>query len=448
MAEKETPSPRHYMPRGQLKHLTREAVLEELGPSRIAVVGLLMILVLLIGAVVWSRMVPVTTATTTHGEVVPSGNQRIVQHLEGGIVRDIMVRNGDTVTEGQTLLRFEPTQRQAELDQIRARDAALSIRATRLRAQVDGTEPNFGPYTEAYPELVEEAIVTLTATRERIAGQELVLQSKIGQRAKSVDIYVNQANSLRRQLTLVKEAVEMRETLFESGHGSRVNVISSQLELSRVEGQLGEALASAAQAEVAIEEARNELNELIVTERDEALEDLSSVLGELAEVRENLRRLEDRVTRLDVRAPVTGLVHGLTVNTKGAVVEPAAVLMTIIPADEKLVVETEIEPKDVGHIAIGQATKVVISGFDQRRYGHVAGRLVQVSPTTLINDAGEPYFQGRIELAESVIRTSEAEQPIMPGMTVTADIVTGEQSLLQYMTGPIYNALTDSFRER
>lgn len=440
--------PRSYIPRGQMKHLTREAVLEELGPSRLAVSGLFLILLLLIGAVVWSKVVPVTTATTTLGEVVPSGNQRIVQHLEGGIIRDIFVRDGDTVTAGQSLLRFEPTQRQAELDQIRAREAALRIREYRLRAQIDGTELNLGQLEVRYPELAAEAQTTLMATRERIAGQELVLESKITQRRKSVDIYSNQASSLRQQLKLVREAVDMRETLFESGHGSRVNVISSQLELSRVQGSLAEAEASAAQAEVAIEEARNELNELIVTQRDDALVELSSVLGELAEVTENLRRLEDRVARLDVRAPVNGIIHGLAVNTRGAVVEPAQVLLTIIPVDEQLVVETEIAPEDVGHVAIGQPTKVAIGGFDQRRYGHVEGRLIQVSATTLLNDAGEPYFKGRIELAANSIRTGETVQPITPGMTVTADIVTGEQSLLQYLTGPIYNALTSSFSER
>ncbi len=441
-------APRSYIPRGQMKHLTREAVLEEMGPSRLAVIGVFLILAMLIGAVAWSKVVPVTTATTTIGEVVPSGNQRIVQHLEGGIVRDIFVRDGDTVTAGQSLLRFDPTQRQAELDQIRAREAALRIRERRLRAQIDGTEMDLDQLAIRYPELAAEAQTTLMATRERIAGQELVLESKVAQRRKSVDIYTNQANSLRQQLTLVKEAVDMRETLFKSGHGSRVNVISSQLELSRVQGSLAEAEASAAQAQVAIDEARNELNELIVTERDDSLVELSSVLGELAEVTENLRRLEDRVTRLDVRAPVNGIVHGLAINTRGAVVEPAQVLLTIIPVDERLVVETEIAPEDVGHVAVGQPTKVAVGGFDQRRYGHVSGRLVQVSPTTLLNDAGEPYFKGRIELAENIIRTGDTIQPITPGMTVTADIVTGEQSLLQYLTGPIYNALASSFSER
>lgn len=440
--------PRGYIPRGQMKHLTRESILEELGPSRLAVASLIVILGLLGGAVAWSHYVPVTTAATTIGKVVPSGNQRIVQHLEGGIVRDILVQDGDQVALGQPLIEFDRLQREAELGQIKAREAALRIREIRLRAQINGTEPDFGDLAQQYPNQVEEAMVTLTATRERIAGQKQVFASKIENAKKTVGIYQKQARSLRGQLKLVQEAVDMREKLFETGHGSRVNVISSRLEMSRVEGSYTEAVASAEQAEVAVEEVRNELNELIVTERDEALEALSGVLGELAEVSENLRRLQDRVSRLNVLAPVTGIVHGLSVNTKGAVVEPAQVLMTIIPIDERLVVETEIAPKDIGHVSIGQETKVTVSGFDQRRYGSVPGRLVKLSPTTLLNEEGEPYFKGQIELETALIKTKEGVQPIMPGMTVTADIVTGQQTLLQYLTGPVYNALSTSFSER
>lgn len=440
--------PKGYIPRGQMKHLTRESILEELGPSKLAVSSLILILFLLGGAVAWSHVVPVTTAATTIGKVVPSGDQRIVQHLEGGIVLDILVQDGDIVSFGQPLLKFDRLQREAELGQIQAREAALRIRETRLRAQIDDTEPDFGDLADQYPTLVEEAMITLIATRARVEGQERVFASKIAQRLKTVTIHEKQARSLRGQLSLVREAVEMREKLFDTGHGSRVNVISSRLEMSRVEGSYAEAIASAEQAEVAVEEVRSELNELIVTERDDALEELSSVLGELAEVTENLRRLTDRVARLDVLAPVTGIVHGLSVNTKGAVVEPAQVLMTIIPVDEKLVVETEIAPEDIGHVAIGQETKVSVSGFDQRRYGSVAGRLVKLSPTTLLNEEGQPYFKGQIELDTAMIRTSEGSQPILPGMTVTADIVTGQQTLLQYLTGPVYNALSTSFSER
>ncbi len=145
----------NYIPRSQMKHLTREAVLEEMGPSCISVIALMLILCLLVESVFWSQTVPVTTATTTTGKVVPAGNQRIVQHLEGGIVNEILIADGDTVNEGQTLIRFDRTQHEAELGQIRARETALRIRETRLRAQIDNIEPDFGDLPQKVPMLVE-----------------------------------------------------------------------------------------------------------------------------------------------------------------------------------------------------------------------------------------------------------------------------------------------------
>ena len=128
-------------------------------------------------------------------------------------------------------------------------------------------------------------------------------------------------------------------------------------------------------------------------------------------------------------------------------VEPAQVLLTIIPSNVRLIVESEIPPEDIGHVTVGQPTKVVINGFDQRRYGSVLGRLFQLSPTTLINEEGMPYFKGKIELDSPMIHTNGVDRPILAGMTVTADIVTGEQTLLQYLSGPVYNALSRSFSE-
>ena len=253
-----SPPKRNYMPRGQMKHLSREAVLEEMGPSRLAFFTLLVILGLLCSALIWSNFVPVVTVATSVGKVVPSGDQRPVQHLEGGIVKEIFVRDGDFVEAGATLIRFDPSQRGAELGQIRARETALRIREIRLRAQINSAEPQFGNLATEYPDLVEEARTTLQATRERISGQHMVAESKISQRQKTVEIHRQQATSFKSQLKLVSEAVEMREKLFDSGHGSRVNVINARLEQARIEALLSESLSTAEQAVVGIEEARNE----------------------------------------------------------------------------------------------------------------------------------------------------------------------------------------------
>jgi len=434
--------------RKQMKHLSREAILEEVGPSRFAVVAVLVILALIGTTVYWSNMVAITSVAKTVGNVIPSGYERVVQHLEGGIVRDIRVRDGDLVKAGDVLLQFDETLRTAELEQIRARDASLRIRELRLRAFIDNTEPDFGELAEKFTDQVAEGQFILRATRERIAGQKAVLSSRIEQRHQSVEIFRQQLASLKEQHKLVDESVQMRNKLFKSGHGSRINLINTQLELSRVQGAMAEARVSMDQARAAIQEAEIAFAELEVTERGKALEALSNVMAERAEVRENLARLEDRVNRLAINAPVAGVVHGLQVNTPGAVVEPAQVLMTIVPLDEQVVVETEIEPRDIGHIVVGQEATVTVSGFDSRRYGNVKGTLVNISPTTFTDERGRSYFKGRIRLAQDYIETKDAHHKVVPGMIVQADIITGSQSLLRYLTTPVYVALVQAFTER
>lgn len=434
--------------RAQMKYLSREAILEEVGPSRFAVVAGLIVIGLIGAAIYWSNKVEITSVAKTVGKVTPTGYERVVQHLEGGIVREIGVRNGDLIKAGDVLLRFDETLRLAELDQIRARDASLKIKELRLRAFIDGAEPDFGELAEKYTDQVAEGEFILRATRDRIAGQKAVLGSRISQRQKSVEIFKQQFASLKDQQKLVDESVTMRKKLFTAGHGSRINLINTQLELSRVQGAVAESRVSIDQARASIQEAENELIELEVTERGKALEDLGKVTAERAEVRENLARLENRVSRLAVVAPVAGVVHGLQVNTAGAVVEPAQVLLTIVPLDEKIVVETEIEPRDIGHIAVGQEASVMISGFDARRYGHVKGTLTNVSPTTFTDKKGRSYFRGRIQLAQDYIETKDARHKVVPGMIVQADITTGSQSLLRYLTTPVYVALVQAFTER
>ncbi len=442
------PQPPQKISRTQMKHLSREAILEEVGPSRFAVVAGLIVIGLIGAAIYWSNMVEITSVAKTVGKVTPTGYERVVQHLEGGIVREISVRNGDLVKSGDVILRFDETLRLAELEQIRARDGSLRIKELRLRAFIDGGEPDFGELAEKLTDQVAEGEFILRATRERIAGQKAVLGSRIRQRQKSVEIFKQQRASLKDQQKLVNESVTMRQKLFKSGHGSRINLINTQLELSRVQGALAESVVSIEQARASIQEAENELLELEVTERGKALEDLSNVMAERAEVRENLARLEDRVNRLAVIAPVSGVIHGLQVNTPGAVVEPAQVLMTIVPLDEQVVVETEIEPSDIGHIVVGQEASVTVSGFDSRRYGNVKGTLTNVSPTTFTDEKGRSYFKGRIRLSQDFIETGTTRHKVVPGMIVQADITTGSQTLLRYLTTPVYVAMLQAFSER
>lgn len=430
------------------RFLSREDILEEVGSSKSAFLAIVLIVALLCGAVIWANHLVITTTAKAEGQVVTSGNDRVVQHLEGGIVSEILVKDGDVVEQGQVMMRFDQTLRAADLDQILARDAALKVKEIRLRAQIDGTTPQFGALNTSHPALVAEAIDTLKSTQERIVGQKAVIQSRIEQRQQSADNYASQVNSLKDQVELMRETVKVREDLFKDGLESRVEMNKVKLEFSRIESAYNDAVAARGQALSSVQEAENQLKELDAKERDAASEELTSVISELGEVSENLKRLKNRVERLEIASPIAGIVNGLQVNTPGAVVEPAAVIMTIVPIEEGIIVEARTDPADIGYIAVGQNAKVSISGFDARRHGNVTGKVEHISATSFTDQTGQTYFKSRIALDQATIDTDTTQYAIVPGMTVQAQIITDQQTLLQYLTGPIYSSLSGTFSER
>lgn len=434
--------------RTQMRYLSNEAVLEELEPSRLNLMAIVMIALLLAASIVWSKLAEIQTSAVTSGEILPTGAESVVQHLEGGIVRAVSVSNGDRVSQGDVLIELEPTARRAEFEQVRARRASLKIREIRLRAFINDDEPDFSDLEQEFPEQVAEAKIALEALRTRIEGQRAVIESRIAQRAKAVDVYKRQVVNLREQRGLVEETVEMRDQLHKSGHGSRVNLINAQLELARVRGGISEAQISADQARAAIEEARSELVELEVTERSNALDELNQVLADASEVRQNLARLEDHVSRLFVRASSDGIVHGLAVSSPGAVVSPGEPLMSIVPDDGEIVAEVRIDPADIGHLEVGQRAKVNVSGFDARRYGTIEGELTRISPTSDMAEDGNTYFRGEVVLDRTEIDGLGQSRPLVPGMLIQADVVTGKQTMLEYLTGPLHAAVSKAFSER
>ena len=175
---------------------------------------------------------------------------------------------------------------------------------------------------------------------------------------------------------------------------------------------------------------------------------MGSVTGELAQVRETIAKLQDRVRRLDITAPTRGIVKGLTTRTIGAVIGPGELIVEIVPLDDVLVAEVRISPRDIGHLRIGQSANVKVTTYDPARFGVVEGRLKRVSASTFKDEEGEPFYKGIIELSQAFVGSDPDRNPVLPGMVVDADIVTGSKSLMQYLLKPVYRGLDSAFRER
>ncbi len=436
------------VPRARARFLAQAIQLEEQPPSSIIRTSIYFTVLILIAATYWAWVTQVDEVAIAKGEVVPAGLIHDVQHLEGGIVSEISVRDGDQVKKGQLLLRFAPPVSLSEYEQTKIRKAALEMEAERLQAIVEKRKPDFGAAGKRYPDLASKQ---LTIYQAQLASQESelrVVDAQIRQRQTELTRQINQAESIRKELELLQEQVKIRSQLAQKQAVARTELLSIQSSQAETQREQRTIKDNIIVAQTALDEAKQRRLELVARFNKELELEAGKVAAELAEVEQSLIRLKDRVARLDVYAPVTGIVQGLSITRINAVVEPGQVIMQIVPTNDELVVEARISPNDIGHVHPGQQANVKIDSYDAARFGSVQGTIRRISPSTYLDERKEPYYRAEIELEKSWVGNPEQQMDIIPGMTVIADVKTGSKSVLDYLLKPISRGFSGAFRER
>ncbi len=433
----------------QVRHLAHFAIVEEAGMSAVSRLSVAVITGVVLCFVVWAALMKMDEVASTFGSVVPARSVQVVQHLEGGIVREILVEDRAMVQAGQVLVRLDPIQATAEMEQAESRRVGLMLKAERLRAFVDGRKPDFGKVAAKYQGLAVDQIDILRADTERWLSQGNVLMEQLSQKREEIAAAAAQERAVRDQLSLVAEEAVMRETLYKAGHTSKVDYFAVLRQKAAIESEISRLQGQQRTAGKAIEELERRLADLDNNQRQDALKDLGAVTAELSQVEESVARLQDRVNRLEVVAPVRGYVQNLKAKTVGAVVPAGGQIMEIVPTDDDLLVETKINTRDIGHLSPGQRVIIKVASYDFVRYGSVNGTLKSVSATTYLDEKDNtPYYKGWVQLAHPWVGDQTAGNAILPGMTVQADIVTGQKTLLQYLLKPIHASVAQAFHER
>jgi len=434
-----------------MRFLAQSATLEEAGTPRLLRTAMFAVSGLVGCAIVWAAVTKVDEVAVGAGQILPSSRVQVIQHLEGGIVREILVQDGARVKKGQILIRLDRAAAMAELDQERAKETILSLQADRLEAFANGKgwKPlRLEGKLARHRHLVADQLAILAQQRRERLSQREVIESQIRQREAELVVLSKTETSLVRQLAIVRESFQMRRRLLNQGVTSRADYLDIKRDLERTTGDLAAVRARTNKANAELKEANQKREELDQRLRKEALAERGKITAELAQVREKLKRLEDRVTRLEVRAPVEGYVKGLKINTEGGVIQPGQPIMEVVPVDRDLIVESRITTRDIGHVQIGQRAKIKIDTYDFARYGAVRGTLTSLSATTFQDDNGRPYYKGIIKLDRMYAGYNPKANPITPGMTVQAEVITGSKSVLSYLLKPIYTTLQSGFRER
>lgn len=430
------------------RYLAQSVFLEEAGTANLIRTATITISVTIVGFIVWAWLTRVDEIAITSGEVVPSGQVQTVQHLEGGIIAEIKINDGDRVEAGQILLRLDPSAVLAERDQARARYANLRLQAERLRAVASGTKPDFSTVGSAFPDLVEDQRAIYEGTLEATANRQAVLRNQIEQRKSEFEVYGEEDQTLRRNLEILQEEFLMREILFKKGLASKIVYLDVKRQLNQAWGDLEKLKSERQRTLEALAEARSRLVELESDLKENALAEMGDIRGEIAQLGESMARFDDRVRRLEIRAPVLGIVQGLKTHTIGGVIPPGGDLLEIVPLDKELIVETRISTRDVGHVEVGQLVKVKVTTYNYARYGGITGQLEDISASTFLDEQGEPFYRGIVTLDRGYVGYDPERNRVMPGMTVQADIQTGEGSLLEALIKPIYSSVSQAFRER
>ncbi|MEN8638432.1 HlyD family type I secretion periplasmic adaptor subunit [Pseudomonas sichuanensis] len=400
----------------------------------------------------WAALAPLDSAALAPGVVTVKSYRKTVQHLEGGIVRELRVRDGDQVKAGDVLLVLDNTQARAEAEMMRSQLIAALALEGRLIAERDALPaPVAGPLLDSNDPRAREAQESeariFLARRSALQG-EIALQEKTIQQIR-VQISGNRAIRAEKERLIpgYDSEIASLDDLLKQGYVDSQRLQERQRDLGNMKAQLAELRADSARAEQQIAEAQLKILQLNKAFASEVVEQLGETRTRIYDLRERLAAVQDRDKRTEVRAPEAGMVMGLSVHTLGGVVSPGTPLMDIVPANEELIVEAQISPVDIDRIGVGTLANIRFSAFKSSTTPVIEGQLVQVSADRLVNkDTGTAYYLGRVALTDNG-RQALGQLSLLPGMPAEVLINTGARTLLQYLLQPASNAFARSLIE-
>lgn len=397
---------------------------------------------------IWASVAKIRELTVASGALVPAGSVQLVQHLEGGIVAEIMARDGQVVEQGAPLVRMQPAVANSDLGQINIKVVQLSLQEERLRAMIDGRTPDFGKYGKDYPELASNQRRLMETQFTKSTEERRTLKTKIERHLAEIAALKGQEDSLKTQIKIQDEQVTIRKELLRQGYVSRTVYLDGRRSLERTKAELIASTGRSMSIGEELAEARSLLREYDASLKQALSNEIATISAELAEIKQAVVKHQDRVTRLVIYAPVKGIVQELIPKAIGEVIKPGDVVARIVPMERELVAEVHLLPKDIGHITVGNPVDIKITAFDPARFGSIKGTVQKISATTFQNEKGEPFYKANIQLAENHVGLGKKKHLVLPGMVVNAEIVTGSKSLTHYLLKPVYRSLDIAFSER
>ncbi|WP_374320665.1 HlyD family type I secretion periplasmic adaptor subunit [Aquabacterium sp.] len=406
-------------------------------------------LIVTMGLLVWSAIAQIDEVTKGDAKVIPSRQLQIVQSLDGGVVSQILVKEGQQVEAGQLLLKIDETRASSGMKESEAQTFALRVRMARLKALAEGT--TFMPPVADLdsPEdqrVVDEERQLYDNKRAELSAMVSINQQQLMQRQQELTETRARRDAAARSLDLSQQELNKTRPLLASGAVSEVEILRLERDVTRARGDMEQAAAQSGRVMAAIGEAQRKIQETELQFRNDARKELSDVSIKLNAMSEGAVALADKVDKSQVKSPVRGRVQRLLANTVGGVVQPGKDIVEIVPLDDALVLEARVQPRDIAFIHPGQAATVKLTAYDFSIYGGLDAVVENISPDTVTDERGQnTYYVVRVRTHKS---NFSEKMPIIPGMTAEVDILTGKKSVLSYLLKPVLRAKAYAMTER
>lgn len=417
-------------------------------PDKIRTV-LLFWIVFVVLFLLWAALAPINELVRGDGKVIPGGENQMIQHLEGGIIKEILVKEGQKVQANDILLKIDNVKSSSTFESSQYKYAQLRAKIVRLQAEANGTE--FTPTAEDLkniPLQIEQEKSLFISNKELLSSQLSALNNQLIQKTTEKREVESRMSEQKRSLGLIKEEIAMSEPMVAQGIKSKVEFLRLKREGSNIEEQYNVSVSSIPRLNAAINEINNKIKEAKSSFASKAKQSLSESETEYKRVGAESVALEDQVVRNAVRSPINGVVQRIFVNTVGGVIKPGDNLIEIVPTEGGLLVEAKVKPSDIAFLYPGQKAIVKVSAYDFAIYGSLEGTVVNISPDTVTDKKDNIYYVVKIQTNKKYLGDAKKPLKIIPGMTVNVDIVTGEKSVLSYILKPLLRAKEYTFSER
>jgi len=402
--------------------------------------------VVLILLIIWSAFAEVDEVTRGEAKVVPTSQLQIIQTVDGGVVEELRVREGQIVEAGQLLLRVDPTRFVSSALESRATQLALQAKAARLQALVRGTA--FAPSAELMrdaPAIVAQERALYESSRSESGAQLSIAQQQLAQRQQELREVQARREQAERGMELTQRELTATKPMVATGAVSEVEVLRLERDVARLRGDRDQAAAQIQRVQAAISESQRRIEEVQLTRNNQFSGELSDTMSKLSALSEGSRALDDKVKHAEIKSPVRGTVKRLLVNTVGGVVQPGKEVVEIVPLDDALILEALITPKDIAFLRPEQPAMVKFTAYDFAVYGGLTAKVIGIGADSVVDEKGNAFYTVRVQTDKSSLGPN---LPIIPGMVAQVDVLTGKKTVLSYLMKPVLRAKSNALSER